>query len=85
MKIVRYQRKRDREGICAMLAEVPFFRAQFPAREAQGVDATNVAHEDGKCADFISLAAGQFLRTRYTGFVLPTHRDMTKAGLLPLF
>lgn len=57
MNIAPYQPDRDREGVLAMLAEAPFFRAQFLAREAQGADAVLVARADGALAGFASFAA----------------------------
>lgn len=56
-----------------MLAGVPFFRAQFLAREAQGVDERYVARAGGDLAGFVSFA-GRFLRARFTGYVGPGYR-----------
>ncbi len=82
MNIEPYQPDRDREGVLAMLAEAPFFRAQFLAREAQGADAVFVARVDGVPAGLVSFAAGKYLRTRFTGYVAPAYRRRGIGGLL---
>jgi hypothetical protein len=58
MHIESYQPKRDREGVLAMLAGEPFFRAQFLAREAQGVDETYVARAGGDLRRTTARRAG---------------------------
>lgn len=76
-----YRPERDREGILAMLAEAPFFRAQFLAREAQGLDEVWVARRNGEIAGFISFA-GRFRKARFTGYVAPAARGRGLGALL---